>query len=77
MTIVLLLLVVMLAGIVLAANARRRAAREAAMAQERARSAQRKPRVPDVSNNVKGVTASQTIQPLRSKPTGTPPANNN
>ena len=65
MTIVLVLLVVTLAGILLATNARRRAAREAAMAEQRIRMTQRRPRVPVVSNNVKGVTASQTIQPLR------------
>jgi hypothetical protein len=70
-TIVLVLLVLAFAGIFFTANARRRAAREAAIAQERIRAAQRRPRVPVVSNNVKGVTASQTIQPLR---TGTSPA---
>ena len=75
LTIVLLVLVVMMAGFVLTANARRRAEREAAAtALERARVAQRK-RVPVVSNNVKGVTASQTISPMRSGATGSP-ANN-
>ena len=72
MTILLLLLFVTLAGVLLATNARRRAAREAALALERSRAAQRKPRVPEVSNNVKGVTASQTIQPLRPGSQGTP-----
>jgi hypothetical protein len=66
LTIALLLIAVTLAGFGLTANARRRAEREAAAtALERARVAQRK-RVPVVSNNVKGVTASQTISPLRS-----------
>ncbi|MCX7053534.1 MAG: hypothetical protein NTU56_04895 [Proteobacteria bacterium] len=51
-----------------AALSRRRAAvREAeAAAHARSRSARNKARVPTVSNNVRGVTASQTIDPLRS-----------
>ena len=70
-TIVLLVVVIALAAILLTANARRRAAREAAAAAlERARQAQRKRAVPDVSNNLKGVTASQTIQPFRPGPSG-------
>jgi hypothetical protein len=44
----------------------RRASRTAAEAAAvRARNAARKPRVPDVSNNLKGITASQTIEPYR------------
>ena len=44
----------------------RRAARaEAEAAAMRARNASRKQRVPDVSNNLKGVTASQTMRPYR------------
>ena len=56
----------LLAGLCIFALSRRRAAaREAAAdAMARARSS-RRPRVPTVSNNVKGVTASQTIQPVR------------
>ena len=50
----------------------RRAARVAAEAAAmRARNAARRPRVPDVSNNLKGVTASQTIQPFRPEKSGT------
>jgi len=50
-----------------AALSRRRAAvREAeAAAQARSRSARNKAQVPTVSNNVKGVTASQTIESFR------------
>ena len=44
-------------------NAARQAAAEVSRA--RARTAARRPRVPVVSNNVKGVTASQTIAPVR------------
>jgi hypothetical protein len=54
-----------LAGVVVVAKARRRAERDAvaATAAQRAKAAQRR-RIPAVSNNVKGVTATQTIQPL-------------
>jgi hypothetical protein len=55
------------AGLVFFALSRRRAATRAAEADALARSRiARRPRVPTVSNNLKGVTASQTIQPLRS-----------
>jgi flagellar biogenesis protein FliO len=65
LTIVLLLIAAAAAGLALFISARRRAERAAALkALERARLAQRN-RIPIVSNNVKGVTASQTIQPLR------------
>ena len=61
--IALLLLVVL--GFV-AFSRRRAAVREAeAAARIRSRSARNRARVPDVSNNIKGVTASQTIEPLR------------
>jgi hypothetical protein len=61
--IALLLLVVL--GFV-ALTRRRAAVREAAAAaQARSRSARNKVQVPAVSNNVKGVTASQTIEPVR------------
>jgi hypothetical protein len=63
---VLIPLLLLLAA-VLFVNARRRAAAErraTEAAQARARAA-RRPQAPAVSNNVKGVTASQTIQPLR------------
>jgi len=61
--IALLLLVVL--GFV-ALSRRRAAVREAeAAAQARSRSARNKARVPTVSNNVRGVTASQSIEPLR------------
>jgi hypothetical protein len=49
-----------------ALSRRRAAVRKAdAAAQARSRSARSRPRVPTVSNNLKGVTATQTIQPYR------------
>lgn len=64
--IALLLLVVL--GFV-AISRRRAAVREAAAAAHaRSRSARNKARVPTVSNNVRGVTASQTIEPIRPGP---------
>lgn len=57
------------AALLVFAMSRRRAAARAAQAeaQARARNA-RRPVVPTVSNNLKGVTASQTIQPVRPRP---------
>jgi hypothetical protein len=67
MKIVLLLVLLLLGGIAYAISVRRRIAREqAAAALARARAA-RRPKVPAVSSNLKGVTASQTTQPFRSK----------
>jgi hypothetical protein len=67
MKIVLLLVLLLIAGIAYAITVRRRVAREeAAAALARAR-ASRRPKVPAVSNSLKGVTASQTIQPFRPK----------
>ena len=61
--IALLLLVVL--GFV-AMSRRRAAVREAeAAAQARSRSARNKARVPTVSSNVRGVTATQAIEPFR------------
>ena len=54
------------AGLFFFAMSRRRAAARAAQAEANARSrTARRPPVPRVSNNLKGVTASQTIQPVR------------
>jgi hypothetical protein len=65
MKIVVLLMLLLVVGLVMVINARRRLAREQAEAQARARAA-RRARVPTVSNNVKGVTATQTLaQPYR------------
>jgi Flp pilus assembly protein TadG len=63
------LLALVLAGVAFSYLLRsRRTARAAeAAAATRARSAARRARVPDVSNNLKGVTASQTIKPLRAE----------
>jgi len=62
-----LLAVTLLVALFFFALARRRtSAREAeAAAQARARTARNRQSVPAVSNNVKGVTASQTMQPYR------------
>ena len=64
MKIVLLLAFLLVAAIAYAISVRRRSDREqAAAAAARARAA-RRPKVPAVSSNLKGVTASQTIQPV-------------
>jgi hypothetical protein len=56
------------AGLVFFALSRKRAAARDAQAEAIARSrAARRPRVPTVSNNLKGVTASQTIDPVKSR----------
>jgi len=62
-----LIALLLLVGLGFVAMSRRRAAvREAeAAAQARSRSARNKARVPTVSSNVKGVTATQSIEPLR------------
>jgi hypothetical protein len=63
-----LIALLLLAVLGFGALSRRRAAvreAEAAAQQARARSARNKARVPTVSSNVLGVTASQTIDPLR------------
>ena len=67
MKLTLVLAIVLLAAVVVTINARNRRAREseaAAAAQARQRAARRN-RVPDVSSNLKGVTATQTMQPYR------------
>lgn len=70
-----LLLALPVAALFLAHTVRgRRAARAAEQAAAEARAkaaAARRQRVPDVSSNLKGVTASQTIEPYR--PTGPAP----
>lgn len=61
----LLTVLLLVTGLIVTLISRRRVARaEAAAAVARAR-AQRKSRIPAVSNNLKGVTASQTIKPYR------------
>jgi hypothetical protein len=62
-----LIALILLALVGFVALSRRRAAvREAeAAAQARSRSARNKARVPTVSSNVRGVTATQTIEPFR------------
>jgi hypothetical protein len=66
MKLTLLLALLLAVAIVVTINARKRRAREAkaAAAQARQRAARRN-RVPEVSSNLKGVTASQTVSPYR------------
>ena len=65
MTPVILIALALLAAAVLVSGARKRAARvKAAAALTKARAARRS-RVPNVSNNLKGVGATQTIEPYR------------
>ena len=65
MTIVLLIIVAASGGWILYQGARKRAERAMAQAMLAKARAERRSRVPEVSNNLKGVTASQTIQPLK------------
>lgn len=65
MTIVLLIIVAASGGWMLYHGARKRAERAMAQAMLAKARAERRSRVPEVSNNLKGVTASQTIQPLK------------
>jgi len=59
------------AGLLVFAMSRRRAAARAAQAEAMARArASRRPPIPTVSNNLKGVTASQTIQPVQPRASG-------
>jgi hypothetical protein len=64
MTLVLIIALLALGSLFLTYRARQRAERRAAEA-SLARRVARKSRVPRVSNNVKGVTASQTIDPYQ------------
>jgi hypothetical protein len=63
--IVLLIIVAATGGLLLFHGARKRAERAAAAALLARSRAARKSRVPEVSNNLKGVTASQTIKALQ------------
>ena len=65
MTIVLLIVLAATGCLMLFFGARRRAERAAAEALLARSRAARRSRIPDVSNNLKGVTASQTIEPIR------------
>jgi hypothetical protein len=66
MKIALIALLLLAAAGFFALSRRRAAVREAeAAAQARSRSARNKARVPAVSSNVRGVTATQTIEPFR------------
>lgn len=74
MKLVLLIPLLLVLAAVLFVNSRRREARQReAEAAARAKAAKRN-RVPAVSNNLKGVTATQTLQPVRpTNPSGTRP----
>jgi Na+-transporting methylmalonyl-CoA/oxaloacetate decarboxylase gamma subunit len=63
MTVVLLVALVLLAAVAVVSSVRKRAAREEAAAALARTRAARRSRVPNVSNNLKGVTATQTIEP--------------
>lgn len=67
MKIVMIALLLLVALLFFALSRRRavRAEEAAEVARSRSASARSRARVPDVSNNLKGVTASQTIQPLK------------
>jgi CHASE1-domain containing sensor protein len=64
-TIVLVIVLASLGGLALVLSARRRAQQRATQALLAKVKAAKKSRVPDVSNNVRGVTATQTMQPYR------------
>jgi type II secretory pathway pseudopilin PulG len=64
-TIVLLIIIAAIGGLVLVYGVRKRAERAAAEALLARSRAARRSRVPEVSSNLKGVTASQTIEPVK------------
>ena len=68
MTTVFLIIAAACGGLMLIHTARKRSEHAAAVQHAKSRAARNKVRVPDVSNNVKGVTASQTISPLKPEP---------
>ena len=61
----LLLALLLVVAVVVTINARKRRTREAQAAAQARQRAARRNRVPDVSSNLKGVTASQTVSPYR------------
>jgi hypothetical protein len=64
-TIAIVIIIAAACGLMLFKGARRRAERAADEALVLKNRAARKSRVPEVSSNVKGVTTSQTIEPVR------------
>jgi hypothetical protein len=70
--VVLLAVVAFLSGLLLVSGARRRAQRRAAEAMLAKARAIRRSRVPDVSSNLKGVTATQVIEPVGMNDSGDP-----
>ena len=61
----LLLALLLIVAVLVTINARNRRTREAQAAAQARQRAARRNRVPDVSSNLKGVTASQTVSPYR------------
>ena len=61
----LLLALLLIVAVLVTINARNRRTREAQAAAQARQRAARRNRVPDVSSNLKGVTASQTLSPYR------------
>ena len=61
----LLLALLLVVAVMVTINARKRRTREAQAAAQARQRAARRNRVPDVSSNLKGVTASQTVSPYR------------
>lgn len=66
MKLTLLLALLLIVAVLVTINARKRRALEAQAAAQARQRAARRNRVPEVSSNLKGVTASQTISPYRS-----------
>jgi hypothetical protein len=65
MKLTLLFALLLIVGVLVTINARKRRALEAQAAAQARQRAARRNRVPDVSSNLKGVTASQTLSPYR------------
>ena len=65
MKITLLLALLLVVAVVMTISARNRRTREAQAAAQARQRAARRNRVPNVSSNLKGVTASQTVSPYR------------
>jgi hypothetical protein len=65
MKLTLLLALLLIVAVLVTINARKRRALEAQAAAQARQRAARRNRVPEVSSNLKGVTASQTVSPYR------------
>jgi len=74
MKLTLLLALLLIVAVLVTINARKRRALEAQAAAQARQRAARRNRVPEVSSNLKGVTASQTVSPYRPGESRTPGA---